>query len=138
MKTRKWHRLIGLVMLAPFTGWAITGSIFSLKPGYAGAYEILQPRSYPLEHDTSVKADPGWLEFRCLKTILGHHLLVRTDEDWSQLNPSSLLPENLPGENEIRLLVEDAISGNAARYGHINNVSGNQVITDTGVHIKLD
>jgi hypothetical protein len=138
MKTRKWHRRMGLVMLAPFIGWAITGSIFSLKPGYAGAYEILQPRTYRLANDISVKPDPRWLEFRYLKTILGDHLLVRTAEGWSQLNPSDLIPKNPPEEDEIRLLVEDAIANNTARYGHINHVTGNQVITDTGVRITVD
>lgn len=138
MRTRKWHRRLGLVMLAPFIGWAITGLIFSLKPGYGGAYETLQPRLYPLESGVAVKADPRWLEFRCIKTILGVHLLVRTAEGWSQLDSSSLLPRNPPEENEIRLLVEDAISSNAARYGQVNRVDGNQVVTDTGVRVTVD
>ena len=37
MKIRKLHRIIGLILLLPFFGWAITGFIFFLKPGYAGA-----------------------------------------------------------------------------------------------------
>lgn len=49
MKTRKLHRVIGLVMLLPLFGWAITGFIFFLKPGYEGAYELLQLKTYSVD-----------------------------------------------------------------------------------------
>ena len=80
MKTRKLHRVIGLVMLLPLFGWALTGFIFFVKPGYEGAYELLQPKTYPMgDEKIAVTPDASWLEFRCFKTILGNHLLVRTD-----------------------------------------------------------
>jgi uncharacterized iron-regulated membrane protein len=44
MRVRNLHRIIGIALLLPFFGWAITGMVFFIKPGYAGAYEILTPR----------------------------------------------------------------------------------------------
>ena len=44
MRARILHRIIGIALLLPFFGWAITGMVFFIKPGYAGAYEILTPR----------------------------------------------------------------------------------------------
>ena len=49
MTLRKLHRLVGIVMLLPFVGWAITGAIFFIKPGYGGAYEALAIKTYPIE-----------------------------------------------------------------------------------------
>ena len=138
MRTRKWHRAIGLLMLAPFIGWAITGAIFFLKPGYSGAYEILQPKLYPLDGGLSLQADARWLETRSLKTVLGDHLLVRTSEGWLHMDPRSLNIKSPPDEKDIRLLVADAISSNQARYGQITNIDGNKAITDTGIQIILD
>ena len=90
MKTRALHRITGLLMLLPLTGWAITGAVFFLKPGYAGAYDLLQVKTYSLEPDISMQADPSWLEVRLLKTILGEHLLARTSKGWLHLDPLSL------------------------------------------------
>jgi hypothetical protein len=138
MKTRSLHRIIGVIMLLPFFGWAITGAIFFLKPGYAGAYDSLQVKSYPLESETRVRADPSWLEVRLLKTTLGGHLLVRTAQGWQHLEPQTLMPKPAPGEEEMRSLLNDAFSVNPQRYGQIVAVEGNTVKTDTGVQAKLN
>ena len=41
MPARLLHKIIGVVLLLPLLGWAATGAIFFIKPGYAGAYEQL-------------------------------------------------------------------------------------------------
>src|SRR5689334_11127953 len=122
MKVRKLHRVLGIVLLLPFLGWAATGFVFFLKPGYAGAYESLPVRTYPLSGPCAVRPAEGWLEVRCLRTVLGPHLLARTGEGWQQLDP--LAPENgqprpRPTEAEIRLLLEDAFRANPQRYGSL-------------------
>ena len=58
MKIRSLHRLIGILLLLPFVGWAVTGAIFFLKPGYAGAYDLLAVKTYPLDAATQIKATP--------------------------------------------------------------------------------
>ncbi len=42
--TRRFHRLLGLVLLLPILGWAATGLVFFTKPGYAQAYAGIQIR----------------------------------------------------------------------------------------------
>jgi hypothetical protein len=75
---RKLHRLIGLVLLLPFIGWAVTGVVFFTKPGYGAAYDALPIKTYPIEGPLAVRPDPAWQEDRYVRTILGLHLLVRT------------------------------------------------------------
>ena len=132
------HRIIGLVMLLPLVGWAVTGAFFFLKPGYAGAYELLQVKTYPLETTITVRPDPSWLEVRVEKTILGDHLLARTSKGWLHLDPRTFEPRPEPPAEDVRMLVTDAFSANAVRYGTVASVEGNNVTTDTGVRIVLD
>ena len=112
MKVRKLHRGFGIVLLLPFFGWAITGLVFFIKPGYAGAYETLSPRTYALTGALPISPDPTWLEFRYFRTVLGDHLLARTASGWHHLNPTNREPRSKAGENEIKLLLSDAFSAN--------------------------
>jgi hypothetical protein len=138
MKVRKLHRAIGIVLLLPFFGWAITGLVFFIKPGYAAAYEVLSPRTYPLAGASPINPDPAWLEFRYFRTVLGDHLLVRTDSGWGHLNPMDKQPRTMPSESDMKLLLKDAFSANPSRYGNISRVSGETVWTDTGVEVNID
>ena len=138
MTTRSLHRVIGLLMLAPVTGWAITGAVFFLKPGYKGAYDMLSVKTYPLDASISLRPDPSWLEARFLKTALGEHLLARTPDGWIHLDPRSLQPRPQPPADEIRTLVSDALSANQARYGQITVIEDEKITTDTGVRIEMD
>jgi len=138
MRARTLHRIIGVILLLPFLGWAITGFIFFLKPGYAGAYELLRPKTYPLGQATSISPKPEWLEYRYLRTILGDHLLARTDKGWLHLNPTDGQPRSGPTQNEIQLLLKDAFTANPSRYGDISSISGNTAKTNTGVEVTIN
>ena len=138
MRTRALHRVTGLVMLLPLAGWAITGAVFFLKPGYAEAYEPLQAKTYPLESNIELRGDSSWLEVRLVKTILGEHLLARTSNGWLHLDPRSLQPKPEPSADEVRALVNDAVSANPARYGQITSIEGTKITTNTGIRIELD
>src|SRR5262245_46365344 len=138
MKIRKIHSTIGLILFLPFLGWAFTGLIFFIKPGYGGAYELLQPRTYPLDGSSVIKADPAWLEIRCVKTILGVNLMVRTSTGWLHLDPETMSAKQTPTDDEIKALVTDAISANPGRYGNVLRVANNIATTDTGARITLD
>ncbi len=138
MRARSLHRAIGIILLLPFFGWAVTGLVFFLKPGYAGAYEMLSPKTYPLDSAASISPDSAWHEFRYFRTVLGDHLLVRTDSGWQHLNPTNKQPRSLPSEAEIKLLLKDAFSADPQRYGNISSVSGDTVRTDTGVEVNID
>ena len=138
MRTRTAHRLIGIILLIPFVGWAITGLVFFIKPGYTGAYEVLTPKFYPINNQVLISEHPDWLEVRYLRTILGEHLLVRTDSGWINLNPNDKRPRSAATDDETRRLVQDAFSMNPKRYGQVVSVNGNTVTTDTGVVITID
>ncbi len=126
------------MLLLPFFGWVVTGFIFFVKPGYDEAYETLKMKTYPLNDRVSIIADSSWMEFRVLRTILGHHLLIRTLDGWKQLDRTTLQPATIPAEAELRRLVNDAVSANPQRYGTISSVSGNTIHTVTGVEITID
>ncbi len=138
MIVRRIHRVIGVILLLPFFAWALTGLVFFIKPGYAAAYEMLATKTYPTETQVQITAEPGWQEFRYVRTILGDHLLVRTKSGWTQLDPANHQQRTQPTENEVRTLVKDAFASNPARYGEIANANGNTVTTTTGVEVTLD
>jgi PepSY-associated TM region len=138
MKARTLHRIIGIILLLPFLAWAATGFVFFLKPGYAGAYEILTPRTYPLDKAAAISPDSTWLEYRYIKTVLGEHLIVRTEKGWAQLNPSDKQPKSTPTRAEIELLLKDAFTANPSRYGELADISGTTAMTSTGVEVDLD
>jgi len=148
MNVRRLHRVLGLVLLLPILAWAATGFIFFLKPGYGPAYASLRVRALPLAADSpvaSVRPQPGWLEMRTLRTALGDHLLVRTADGWSQLEPAGLRPRPVPDDAALRALLEDALGvdpDQKPRYGDLasltRNGDGASATTTTGVTIDLD
>lgn len=143
--------MIGIVLILPMVGWAVTGFVFFVKPGYGGAYEALTVKTYPmvsapslgrgpaLQHAQVNQDEPGsWLEYRVFRTILGDHLLVRTPAGWQQLNPRTLQPIAAPSDDEVRRLVTDAFTANPPRYGSITRVDNGVIYTDTGIEVTLD
>ena len=108
-------------MLLPFVGWAITGALFFIKPGYSGAYETLIVKTYPLDMPVTLPSNPAWLEARYLKTVLGEHLLVRTASGWTHLDPKTLEGKPAPSEADVRALLGEAFTANPERYGHIEH-----------------
>jgi uncharacterized iron-regulated membrane protein len=135
---RRLHRIIGLVMLLPFVAWAATGLVFFTKPGYGAAYDPLAVRTYPLGDPIAVTPDPSWREMRYARTILGVHLIVRTAEGWSQLDPATRQPLGEPAPADVRRLIADAFAVNPARYGQIASLDGRVATTDTGAVVTLD
>lgn len=138
MTVRRLHRILGIVMLLPFAGWAATGIVFFTKPGYGAAYDALAVKTYPLERPLAVQPDPAWREVRYLRTILGPHVIVRTAAGWAQLNPVTLQPLPAPPDDEVKRLIADAITINPGRYGRIATLDGAVATTDTGAVITFD
>ena len=137
-RIRRLHRILGLALVVPCLLWAATGLVFHIKPGYAGAYASLKPRTLPLGPEPLVTPQPGWLEVRHLRTSLGDHLLVRTADGWQHLDPATLQPAPPPPEERIRRLVEEAIAADPGRYGTVTGHDGEAFVTSTGVRITFD
>jgi hypothetical protein len=143
--TRRTHRILGLILLLPICGWALTGFVFFVKPGYDAAYGGLHVRAYSLEGASVPGPRPEWLEVRMLRTVLGYHALVRIENGRLHLNPTTLLARELPDEAAIRRLIGDAIAPERVRYGDIATVTRHpdaspsaSIETTTGVKIDLD
>lgn len=142
MNIRKYHRLVGIVMLTPLIAWTLTGLFFLIQPGYGAAYEMLPPRTYPLtgtlQSPQTVPATDSWSEFRYLRTVLGDHLLVRTEQGWRHLHPGTLQPWPLPDADTQLRLVADAVTRNPQRYGEVQPLQDGTFHTATGARITLD
>lgn len=138
MTARQIHRLIGVLMLLPLAAWAATGAVFFMKPGYGAAYDSLPIRTYPIEAAIAVRPDPSWREVRHVRTILGLHLLARTDTGWVQFDPLTLQPAAAPRDEDVKRLIADALVANPARYGHIVSLAAGTATTDTGAEIAFD
>ena len=119
-------------------GWTITGIIFFIKPGYQGAYEQLSVKTYPLSDSIVVRPNNEWQEIKLVTSILGDHLLVKSNNKTEHLDPNSLLLKPTPSEAEFKALLLDAFTGNSERYGDVIKLDGLSAQTNTGVEIKLD
>jgi hypothetical protein len=135
---RRFHRVVGWVLVLPFIAWSLTGIFFLVRPAYQDAYAPLLIRSYPQEQMIQLPISDNWLEFRYLKSILGPHLLVRTSNGWLHLNPVSTEDYIVPTRIELTALVNDAMDANRARYGQISGGSDLTFLTDTGAEITVD
>ena len=135
---RKFHKVLGLILLLPFLGWAVTGVFFFIKPGYSEAYQSLSVKTYPFETPLpQLKPKDDWLQVKWLKTILGLHLMVKQANGWIHLNPSTLEQIESPDSEAVRRLVEDAIFDKRERYGKLTSVEGDKAITSTGAQISF-
>lgn len=138
MNSRKIHKIIGLILILPMLGWTLTGIIFFIKPGYNGAYEQLAFKTYPLEKSFSIPASKTWKEVRLIKSILGYHLLVKSEGKTEHLDPVSLLPKAMPSELQYKYLLQDSLSGNKERYGEVLDINGDIASTSNDIEIKLN
>jgi len=138
MKSRKIHKIIGLILVLPMIGWTVTGVIFFIKPGYGEAYEQLKLKTYPLEKSLLVTSSRNWEEAKLINTVLGHHLIVKTEGKVEQLDPVSFKPIENPSDKQYELLLEDAFSHNKTRYGKVTKIVGNKALTTTGVEVHLN
>jgi len=138
MKSRKLHKLIGLILVLPMLGWTFTGLVFFIKPGYQGAYEQLSVKTYPLSGPITVIPQDNWQEVRVVKTVLGEHLIVKANNKSQHLDPTTLLAMPEPTTLQLETLINDAFTDNQARYGDIISTDGLTAKTNTGVEVVLN
>ncbi|MFT6418039.1 MAG: putative iron-regulated membrane protein [Cognaticolwellia sp.] len=138
MKSRKLHKLIGLILVLPMLGWTFTGLVFFIKPGYQGAYEQLSVKTYPLSQPITIIPQDNWQEVRVVKTVLGEHLIVKANNKSQHLDPTTLLAMPEPTTLQFETLINDAFTDNQARYGDIISTDGLTAKTNTGVEVVLN
>lgn len=138
MRTRKYHKLFGMLLILPMLGWVLTGAVFMLKPGYGDAYAPLSVKLYPIQSPLMITPSAGWLEARLVRTVLGRHLLVSSKESSMHLRPDTLTDYSPPSDADSMRLIDDATSYNRNRYGQVERISNGIAITSTGVEIELN
>lgn len=131
------HKVLGLLMLLPIFGWVVTGVLFFIKPGYQAAYESLTVKTYPLDPSLKVQPSPNWQELRLMRTVLGHHLLVKQHDELLHLDALTLQPF-VPSLAQTSVLINEAIAANPERYGSVSQWDGRQGLTSTGIELSLD
>lgn len=119
-------------------GWTLTGIIFFIKPGYGDAYKQLAVKTYPIEKSITIAPQSDWQEIRLVQTILGKHILVKVNGSVQHLDANSFMPTQLPSEDALKTLIDDAISHNRTRYGKVLSYSDGLAQTTTGVEVTLD
>lgn len=118
--------------------WMITGFIFFIKPGYDEAFEMPQIKSYPVKDTLIVIPNPEWKSAKLIRTILGNHLIASTSEGLKNIDPFSNKEIPEPAFDEIKILLDDALSVNASRYGSVKDFNDGYYLTSTGVKITFD
>ena len=135
---KRFHKYLGLLMLLPIIAWAATGVFFFFKPGYQAAYQPLTVKLYPLTNLHDIKVQQNWLEVRQVKSILGDHLLVKTEQGWQQLSLADQSEIIEPTNEQVSLLVNDAIESDLNRYGAIKSIDKHTITTTTDVTITFN
>lgn len=125
-------------MVIPMICWALTGLIFFIKPGYSDAYESLTVKTYPLNQNIAIPNGANWTEARLIHSVLGGHLMVKTGGEVVHLDPSTLTEATLPDRSRLILIIEDALSQKASRYGSIDTIDDTTAVTTTGIQITLN
>ncbi|PKG81912.1 hypothetical protein CXF85_15355 [Colwellia sp. 75C3] len=138
MKSKRIHRIIGLLLVLPVIGWTFTGIVFFIKPGYQAAYDQLAVKTYPLEKSFIIPESKEWTEVRLLKTILGYHLLVKTKNGFEHLDPISLQSKEIPAGVALNSLFNDSFLNKSDRYGQVISRNNFKVITSKGIEVSLN
>lgn len=115
----------------------MTGLVFLIKPGYSDAYGLIEVPTTSFDQSVDFTPPASSKEVRLLRTVAGIHILVRNEVGWQQWDEDCDCAR--PEDDEIaRALVASAISVNPERYGSIEQQTGMQFGTTTGVRLSLD
>lgn len=136
LSNHRLHRWTGIALLTPLLAWCLTGLVFLIQPGYGAAYEALPVKSYPLAETLTISPQENWLEYKVLRTVIGTHLLARSETGWSNLNATTLAPFEADAQQR-RALISDAIALKAERYGQLLQSNDAPYLTSTGARISL-
>ena len=125
-------------MVVPLVAWMLTGLVFLFKPGYSAAYEQLAIKTYPIESQLEPALQSGWHEMRLVRTALGHHFMAKKEGQWFHFDPKTYRELGEPPAEQVLALLDEAISVNVQRYGHITHEEGGTFYTSEDVELRFD
>jgi len=135
---RRAHRLLGLMAVLPMLAWLASGLLLALLGPNANAVEQVVLPTQAIGRAVTVYPEPGSNEARVFASLLGNHLLQRTDFGWRHLDPSTGRLKEVPTEGQLRALLGAAFADDPEGYGEIELVTADSTITSTGRVILLD
>lgn len=134
---RRAHRFFGLLAVVPLLAWLLSGvMLVVMDPGPSEGVSIPLPTT-PLTRSVTVRPEPGVEEVRLFSTVLGQHLIQKTEFGWRHLDPATGNLKPAPTEDEVRALLEDAFS-TMEGFGDVAVVTADSVLTSTGRVVTLD
>lgn len=127
---RRAHRILGLLLLLPLLVWTGTGLIFLNQPGWAGAYESLQPFDERLVNAATLR-EPGelvlgggWSRWELGSTALGPLYRLSGEGGAALVDAETGALLSPLSEEALAVIATDA-AGRAeakARYGRIERI----------------
>jgi len=141
MDSAKIHKYLGLTLLLPILAWVITGVVFIIKPGYSGAYDQISVKTYAQEisdQQLLPQNQGAWQEIRVLHTVLGKHVLQKREGVWQHFNGHTGQLWKRPSNQELLVLLQDAILANPERYGDSLRVEKGSFVSNTDVRFLVD
>jgi len=134
---RRAHRFFGLLAVVPLLAWLVSGvALVVVDPGPPEGTDLLLPMR-PLGRSITVRPEPGVQEVRLFSTVLGQHLIQRTEFGWRHLDPLTGELKPIPAEEDLRALLEEAFVDSDG-FGEISLVAADSLVTTTGRVITLD
>jgi hypothetical protein len=134
---RRAHRFFGLLAVVPLLAWLLSGvTLVVMNPGPSEGVSIELPTA-PLTRTITVRPEPGVEEVRLFSTVLGQHLIQKTEFGWRHLDPTTGTLKPAPAEDEVRRLLDDAFA-TMDGFGEITTVTADSVLTSTGRVVTLD
>ena len=134
---RRAHRFFGLLAVVPLLAWLLSGvTLVVVDPGPSDGVPVQLPTS-PLTGSITVRPEPGVEEVRLFSTALGPHVIQKTEFGWRHLDPTTGALKPMPGEDDLRRLLEEAFEGRDG-FGEITLVTADSVLTSTGRVVTLD
>jgi len=135
---QKLQKLTGLILAVPLLVMAITGLFLIPQPKSVSTGNIIELKKYPITRKFTIIPHSFWQSYSVLRTVLGYHLIVKTDTGYVNLDPVTFEKKNKPNEEFLRALVNDALSINRHKFGTVVKTDGVNFVTNTGFKLKLD
>ena len=135
---QKLFKVIGFVLALPLIVWALTGLLLIPQPSNNSLQTTIGVKQYPIIKKFTIIPHAFWQSYSVIRTVLGYHLIVKTDTGYIHLDPITFEKKNKPNEEFLKALVNDALSKKRNEYGTVVKMDGNNFTTNTGLKLTLN
>ncbi len=134
----KLHKIIGIILALPFIVWALTGLLLIPQTHSLQNQYQIKVKQYPIIKKFTIVPHAFWQSYTVIRSVLGYHLIVKTDTGYVHLDPVTFENKNKPNAEFLKALINDALSPKRKDYGTVVKTDGNSFVTTTGLKLKLN